>query len=126
QPERHHPGAAAWLAERGYDSTVDYLLAACQLVLDETGLLPRTDVGVLGVDDLRAVRAVAVSQGLVLRGLDRDLARQLGMVDAAGVLRIPFGVRLLIGAGESRDDRVQILRRVADSHHRHGHLQEVA
>ena len=126
QPERRQPDAAAWLARRGYDSTVDYVMAACQLVLDETGLLPRTDVGVLGIDELRAARSVAVSQGLVLRALDGDLGDQLGMVDTAGVLRIPFGVAVPIGAGESRDDRVEILRRLATSHQRHGHLQEVA
>ncbi len=57
QPERRHAEAAEWLARRGYDSTLDYLVAACQLVLDETGLLPHTDVGALTVDELRALRA---------------------------------------------------------------------
>jgi FO synthase len=125
QPERRHPEAAEWLARRGYESTVDYLVAACQLVLDETGLLPHTDVGALTVDDLRALRAVAVSQGLLLTNLDGDTTDQLRSVDAAGGLRIPFTVGLPVGAGGSRESRVEALRALADLQQRHGHLQAV-
>ncbi|MEW6475759.1 MAG: 5-amino-6-(D-ribitylamino)uracil--L-tyrosine 4-hydroxyphenyl transferase CofH [Actinomycetota bacterium] len=124
-PELRHPEAADWLARRGYDSTIDYLVAACQLVLDETGLLPRTDVGVVTADERRALRAVAPAQGLVLRGLGGDLTGQFRSIETAGALRIPFSVGLPVGAGESRDDRVETLRRLAELHQDHGHLQEV-
>ena len=109
----------------GPEGHIDYLVAACQLVLDETGLLPRTDVGVLTVDELRALRAVAVSQGLTLRNLDDDTTDQFRTIDAAGTLRIPFTVGLPVGAGESRDDRVEALRGLADAQQRSGHLQAV-
>ena len=125
QPERRHPAAADWLSRRGHASTIEYLVAACQLVLDETGLLPRTDVGVLTADELRALRAVAPAQGLVLSGFDGDRADDLASVEAAGALRIPFSVGLPVGAGESRDARVDVLRSLAEAHHHHGHLQEV-
>jgi 7,8-didemethyl-8-hydroxy-5-deazariboflavin synthase CofH subunit/7,8-didemethyl-8-hydroxy-5-deazariboflavin synthase CofG subunit len=104
---------------------IDSLVAACQLVLDETGLLPRTDVGVLSVDELRALRAVAVSQGLTLRNLGGDTTDQFRSIEAAGTLRIPFTVGLPVGAGESRDDRVEALRGLADAQQRHSHLQAV-
>jgi FO synthase len=125
QPERRHPEAAEWLDRRGYDSTVDYLVAACQLVLDETGLLPRTDVGALTADELRVLRAVAVSQGLMLTALDGDTTAQFRSIEAAGTLRIPFTVGLPVGAGESRHDRVEALRGLADAQQRSGHLQAV-
>jgi CofH subfamily radical SAM domain protein len=104
---------------------IEYLVAACSLVLDETGLLPHTEVGVLQPDELRALRAVAPSQGLVLRGLGGDHAEQLASVEAAGALHIPFSVGLPVGAGEARDDRVDLLRSLAEAHERYGHLQHV-
>ena len=79
-------------------------------MLDETGLLPHTDVGLLTADELRALRAVAPTQGLLLRGLDGDLADQINSIEAAGALRIPFSVGLPVGTGESRDARVEVLR----------------
>ncbi|HEV8625875.1 MAG TPA: 7,8-didemethyl-8-hydroxy-5-deazariboflavin synthase CofG [Acidimicrobiia bacterium] len=123
QPEREHRRAAEWLAGRGYDSTIDYLVAACSLVLDETGLLPHTEVGVLQPDELRALRAVAPSQGVVLRGLDD--ADRLATVEAAGALHIPFSAGLPVGTGEARDDRIDLLRSLAEAHERYGHLQHV-
>ena len=101
------------------------MVRACQLVLDETGLLPHTDVGLLTADELLALRAVAPTQGLLLQGLDGDVADQINSIEAAGALRIPFSVGLPVGTGESRDARVEVLRQLADAHHRHGHLQEV-
>jgi FO synthase len=125
QPEREHRHAAEWLAGRGYDSSIDYLVAACSLVLDETGLLPHTEVGVLNADELRALRAVAPSQGLVLRPLVGDHDDELASVEAAGALHIPFSVGLPVGVGEARDDRVDLLRSLAEAHERYGHLQHV-
>ncbi|HZI38516.1 MAG TPA: 5-amino-6-(D-ribitylamino)uracil--L-tyrosine 4-hydroxyphenyl transferase CofH, partial [Acidimicrobiia bacterium] len=104
---------------------MEYLVAACQLVLDETGLLPHTRVGPLSADDFAALRAVSPSQGLVLRNLAGDLAGQLASIEAAGRLRIPLSVGLPVSEGEPRADRLDVLRRIADAHDRHGHVQQV-
>jgi 7,8-didemethyl-8-hydroxy-5-deazariboflavin synthase CofH subunit/7,8-didemethyl-8-hydroxy-5-deazariboflavin synthase CofG subunit len=125
QPERSHPEAAQWLTRRGYGSTIEYLVAACQLVLDETGLLPHTRVGPIGADDLRALRAVAPSQGLTVRGPAGDPVAQLAAIETAGTLRIPLSVVLPIAGGESRGDRLDILACIAGAHDRHGHVQEL-
>jgi FO synthase len=125
QPEQSHPEAAQWLARRGYGSTIEYLVAACQLVLDETGLLPHTRVGPIGVDDLRALRAVAPSQGLTLRGPAGGLGPQLAAIEAAGTLQIPLSVGLPVEHGVSRDDRLDALQRIAAAHDHHGHVQHL-
>jgi FO synthase len=136
RPELRYPAAAEWLEANGYASTVDYLVAMCRLVLDDTGLLPHANAGALYPDELRALRAVAPSQGMMLESLVEDLdchrgspdktpARRLATLDAAGELRIPFTTGILVGIGERRADRVAALEAIADSHRRYGHVQEV-
>jgi FO synthase len=109
----------------GVRPQLDYLVGACQLVLDETGLHPHTDVGVLTADELRTLRAVTAGQGLTLRNLAGDTAEQFSSIEMAGGLRVPFTVSVPVGAGESRDERVQALCRLADMQQHHGHLQAV-
>ena len=77
-PEERYPAARAWLDEHGYTSTVDYLVAMCALVRDETGLLPHANAGALGHDDLARLRPVSASQGMMLESLDPDLACHRG------------------------------------------------
>jgi FO synthase len=124
------------LAEHGYSSTVDYLVAACRAVLEETGLLPHANAGALGLDDLLRLRAVTASQGMMIESVNPDLeahrsapdktpARRLATLESAGVARIPFTTGLLVGIGESRADRLATLEAIAASHRRHGHVQEV-
>ena len=136
RPEDRYPAAAEWLAANGYASTVDYLVAMCRLVVDETGLLPHANAGALHEDELAALRPVAPSQGMMLESLNPDLEchrgspdktpqRRLATLEAAGRLRIPFTTGILCGIGESRRDRVDALEAIADSHRRHGHVQEV-
>ncbi|MEI2698875.1 MAG: 7,8-didemethyl-8-hydroxy-5-deazariboflavin synthase CofG [Microthrixaceae bacterium] len=121
QPEQRYPVAAAWLAEHGYGSTVDYLVAMAQLVLDETGLLPHANAGALDADGLAALRKVAPSQGMMVESLVDDLechrgapdktpARRLATLELAGELGIPFTTGILVGIGESRKDRVDSAR----------------
>ncbi|MBN2622222.1 MAG: 7,8-didemethyl-8-hydroxy-5-deazariboflavin synthase, partial [Acidimicrobiales bacterium] len=74
RPEQRYPAAADWLAANGYASTVDYLVAMCRLVLDETGLLPHANAGALHEDELAQLRPVAPSQGMMLETLRSDLA----------------------------------------------------
>src|SRR5687767_3181544 len=66
RPEERYPVAREWLAEHGYASTVDYLVAMCRLVVDETGLLPHANAGALYADELAALRPVSASQGMML------------------------------------------------------------
>jgi len=135
-PEERYPAARAWLDDQGYPSTVEYLVAMCALVRDETGLLPHANAGALSSDDLARLRPVSASQGMMLESLDPDLAchrgapdktpeRRLATLDAAGRLAIPFTTGVLVGIGESRAERVRTLSAIADSHRAHGHVQEV-
>jgi FO synthase len=136
RPEERYPVAADWLAARGYDSTVHYLAEMCRLVLDETGLLPHANAGALHEDELAMLRPVAPSQGMMLETLRPDLdahrgspdktpERRLATLEAAGRLGIPFTTGILVGIGESREDRLAALEAIAESHGRWGHVQEV-
>lgn len=136
RPEERYPAAAEWLAANGYESTVDYLVAMCRLVLDETGLLPHANAGAMYADELARLRTVAPSQGMMLETLRDDLdchrgspdkapQRRLATLEAAGELGIPFTTGILVGIGEDPIDRVEALEAIAASHRRHGHVQEV-
>jgi len=136
RPELRYPAAASWLFDHGYESTVDYLVAMCRLVLEETGLLPHANAGALSASELEALRVVSASQGMMLESLDPTLdchrgspdktpERRLATLDAAGDLAIPFTTGILVGIGESRASRIEALRAIAESHGRHGHVQEV-
>jgi len=135
-PEDRYPAARAWLDDHGYSSTVDYLAAACALVLAETGLLPHANAGALPAAELGRLRPVSASQGMMLESLradlachrgapDKDPARRLATLEAAGELSIPFTTGILVGIGETRADRIEALRAIAAAHRGHGHVQEV-
>ncbi len=136
QPEDRYPQARAWLEENGYKSTVDYLAAMCRLVTEQTGLLAHANAGALAYDAFERLRKVTASQGMMLEtvatGLrchvsapDKEPQMRLKALDDAGRLQIPFTTGLLVGIGESRESRVQTLLTIAESHQRHGHIQEV-
>jgi FO synthase len=136
QPEERYPVAREWLAAHGYGSTVDYLVAMCRLVVDEVGLLPHANAGALPAAELARLRAVSPSQGMMVESLngglaahrgapDKDPARRLATLEAAGELAVPFTTGILVGIGESRQDRIDALVAIAGAHHRHGHMQEV-
>ncbi len=136
QPEDRYPVAREWLQRHGYESTVHYVAAMAELVLDETGLLPHANTGAMSSDELQLLRRVAPSQGMMIESLRDDLdchrgapdkapARRLETLDAAGRLAIPYTTGILVGIGESREDRIEALEAIAASHRRHGHVQEV-
>ncbi|HEX2849248.1 MAG TPA: 5-amino-6-(D-ribitylamino)uracil--L-tyrosine 4-hydroxyphenyl transferase CofH [Acidimicrobiales bacterium] len=136
RPEERYPAAREWLGEHGYGSTVDYLVAMCRLVIEETGLLPHANAGALHRDELARLREVSASQGMMIESLDGGLAahrgspdktpeRRLATLEAAGELAIPFTTGILCGIGETREDRLAALAAIAASHERHGHVQEV-
>ena len=108
RPELRYPVAQDWLSERGYDSTVHYLVEMCRLVRDETGLLPHANAGALFDEELAALRQVSPSQGMMLETLNEDLLchrgcpdkepqRRLATLKSAGELQIPFTTGLLVG-----------------------------
>jgi 7,8-didemethyl-8-hydroxy-5-deazariboflavin synthase CofH subunit/7,8-didemethyl-8-hydroxy-5-deazariboflavin synthase CofG subunit len=136
RPELRYPAARAWLDEHGYPSTVDYVRAAAELVLTETGLLPHANAGALHRDELELLRQVSPSQGMMIESLRSDLdchtgspdkqpLRRLATLDAAGELSVPFTTGILVGIGENREDRIHALEAIARSHALHGHVQEV-
>ncbi len=139
-PEDRYPQAAAWLAEHGYASTVEYLVAMAKLVVEETGLLPHANPGALGENELLALRRWSPSQGMMIETLadrllepggahagapDKTAARRLATLDAAGRARVPYTTGILCGIGETREERIAALVAIADSHREHGHVQEV-
>ena len=135
RPELRYDEAARWLAARGYHSTVDYVASAAQMVLESTGLLPHANAGALFHHELAQLRAVSASQGMMLEVLaevpahrlapDKEPQRRLDTLRWAGELKIPFTTGLLVGIGESRQDRVTTLEAIADAHEEFGHVQEV-
>jgi FO synthase len=136
RPELRYDVAQQWLTDHGYASTVEYLAAMCKMVVTETGLLPHANAGALTSEELAVLRTVSVSQGMMIESINPDLAchrgapdktpeRRLATLEAAGELGIPFTTGLLVGIGDSRQDRLDGLRAIAASHGRHGHVQEV-
>jgi len=136
RPEDRYPQARAWLAERGFGSTIEYLAAAAKRVLEETGLLPHANAGAISKDDLHILRRVAPSQGMMIESLnpglsahrgapDKDPERRLSTLRWAGELAIPFTTGILLGIGESRADRTVALEAIAAAHQEFGHVQEV-
>lgn len=136
KPELRYPAAASWLKDRGYASTTEYLIAACAAVLEHTSLLPHANPGALSKDELAALREVSASQGMMIESTRADLPahksapdklpqRRLATLEWAGELSIPYTTGILVGIGESRGDRIEALTKIAESHQRHGHVQEV-
>src|SRR3990170_983348 len=126
---------AARLREWGHADFTSYVSWACERAL-ERGLLPHTNLGVLSREDLRRLREVTASQGLMLESINPDLVvhqgsptkhpeRRLETIRAAGELRIPFTTGILVGIGESVAERLAALQAIAEVQAEHGHIQEV-
>lgn len=136
RPELRYPQAAKWLADNGYESTVDYVAALCSAVLAETGLLPHVNAGALTGAELDSLRPVSASQGMMVESLVEGLAAHRGAPDkapsrrvatlrAAGERAIPFTTGILVGIGEQDVDWLPALQAIAEVHQEHGHIQEV-
>ncbi len=141
RPEARWPEARDWLAERGYDSTLSYVRAMAIRVLEETGLLPHLNPGVMSWSEMSRLKPVAPSMGMMLettsrrlfetKGLahygspDKDPAVRLRVLTDAGRLSIPFTTGLLIGIGETLTERADTLHAIRKSHKEFGHVQEV-
>jgi FO synthase len=140
KPELRYRAAREELAGLGCETTVEYLARCAKLVLEETGLLPHTNPGVLTREELALLRTVSVSQGLMLetaserlsaRGMphfgspDKLPAARLETIRLAGELRIPFTTGILIGIGETRQERLDALAAIRELGERYGHVQEL-
>lgn len=152
RPEDRWPEARAWLNQHGFGSTIEYVAHIARLVTAETGLLAHANPGVMSADELRMLRPVAPSMGMMLETTsrrlfeepgqvhfgspDKDPAVRLAVIEAAGRERVPFTTGILVGIGETARDRAESLIAIRDAHeahrvdgppagHRQGHVQEV-
>jgi FO synthase len=140
KPELRYPEYREWLEERGFHSTIQYLRAMCQLVFEETGLLPHANPGVLSRAEMELLRPVNASMGMMLetasarllgpgeahyRCPDKVPKIRLAALEAAGELRVPFTTGILIGIGETLDERLDALFAIRELHEKYGHIQEV-
>ncbi len=132
-----NPVVAERLAAWGHEDFTAYVVWACERAL-ERGMLPHTNIGVLGREDLARLREVTASQGLMLESTSERLMEtvhagsptkhpqaRLATIEAAGELKIPFTSGILVGIGETEQERIESLEALANLHERYGHLQEV-
>jgi FO synthase len=132
-----NPEVAARLASYGHEDFTSYVVWTCEQALGR-GILPHTNLGVLSREDLMRLREVTASQGLMLESISERLmetvhagsptkhpARRLETIEAAGELKIPFTSGILVGIGETEEERVASLEALAEVNSRHGHIQEI-
>lgn len=139
KPEKGFSAYRRELERRGLTSTVDHLVRSCQIALDH-GMWPHTNAGILNEEDLTRLRPLNASMGLMLenssprlcekgmphhRAPDKRPAVRIAMLELAGRLKIPFTSGILIGIGETREERVQSLLVLRDLHEKYGHIQEI-
>jgi FO synthase len=140
KPELRYGAARDALAALGHATTVEYLRAMCELVLRETGLLPHINPGIMTRDEIASLRTVSASQGIMLESSSARLCEpggvhygspdkhpevRLAMLRDAGELAVPFTTGILIGIGETREERIESLLAIRDLHREYGHIQEV-
>jgi FO synthase len=141
RPEERWPEARQWLEARGYASTLDYVRACAIAVLEETGLLPHLNPGVMSWEELQRLRPVAPSMGMMLETTaerlwsekggphfgspDKEPAVRLRVLTDAGRVNIPFTTGILIGIGETFTERAESLFAIRHSARQYGHIQEV-
>jgi 7,8-didemethyl-8-hydroxy-5-deazariboflavin synthase CofG subunit len=140
QPEKIFPEAREFLSRQGYSRTLDYLAAMCELVLEKTGLLPHANPGVMDRAALVRLKDSNASVGLMLENVSPRLMRdglphakapdkvpalRLRTMEEAGKLAIAFTTGILIGIGETMEERVDSLFAIRTLHEKYGHVQEV-
>ena len=141
RPEDRWPEAREWLDEQGYDSTLAYVRAMAVRVLEETGLLPHLNPGVMSWEEMNRLKPVSPSMGMMLettsrrlfetKGLahfgspDKDPAVRLQVLEDAGRLSIPFTTGLLVGIGETLTERAETIFALRETSRRYGAVQEV-
>src|SRR6201995_2181402 len=136
KPELRYRAAREALAELGHESTISYLRAMCALVMKETSLLPHVNPGVMTREEIAGLREVSASQGIMLESTierlcapggvhygspDKLPAVRLETLRLAGELAVPFTTGILIGIGETREERLDALVAIRDLHRQYGH-----
>lgn len=140
RPEDRWPAARDWLDAHGFEDTLAYVRAMAIRVLEETGLLPHLNPGVMSWQEMQRLKPVAPSMGMMLETASERLAQpggphfgspdkapevRLRVLEDAGRLSIPFTTGILLGIGETSQERADSLLRIRAAHRRHGHVQEV-
>ncbi|MBA0128126.1 bifunctional FO biosynthesis protein CofGH [Haloechinothrix sp. YIM 98757] len=141
RPEDRWPQAREWLAARGYDSTLDYVRACAIAVLEETGLLPHLNPGVMSWEELQRLKPVSPSMGMMLETTaerlwsqkgqphygspDKEPAVRLRVLDDAGRVGVPFTTGILVGIGETHTERAESLLAIRQRARQYRHIQEV-
>jgi len=140
KPEDKYPDHRRWLERRGYSTTLEYLRDMCELVHKETGLLPHANPGVMTRNDIAALREVNASMGIMVENISARLLRpgephhrcpdklpkrRLATLEYAGQMKVAFTTGILIGIGETLEERVDSLFAIKEIHQRYGHIQEV-
>ena len=140
RPELRWSAAREALDHLGYETTLSYLAAMAGLVIQETGLLPHLNPGIMGEEEVAMLRPVSASQGVMMEILSERLCEKggphhgcpdkaplirLATLAAAGAQHVPFTTGLLVGIGETAEERVQTLLAIRSVHERHGHVQEI-
>ena len=140
RPEDRYEVAREWLEERGYGSTLDYVRAVAVRVIEETGLLPHLNPGVMSYEEIARLKHVAASMGLMLETSSNRLSEKGGphsgspdkvpsvrlrTIEDAGRLAVPFTTGILVGIGETPHERAESLFEIRELHRRYRHVQEV-
>lgn len=140
KPELRYQKARDELARLGHENMIDYLAEVCELVLSETSLLPHVNAGTLSEADVRKLKPVSVSMGMMLENVSRRLTgpgeahyacpdkvpvQRLRTLERTGREGVPFTTGILIGIGETWAERVESLMTINEMHQRYGHIQEV-
>ena len=140
KPELQYKIARDGLAMLGHETTLSYLAEVAELVVKETGLLPHLNPGLMNLEDLKCLRRCSVSMGIMLETISNRLskkggphygstdkipARRIETIRLAGEVAIPFTSGILIGIGETRQERVESLLALRNLHHQYGHIQEI-
>ncbi len=140
RPEDRWPQARDFLASQGHDTTIGYVAAMSELIVDGTGLFPHANPGCMTEAEMAALRPTNVSMGMMLENIsprlmepgmphhncpDKDPALRMAVIEAAGALRIPFTTGILVGIGETGAEIVDSLLALAEVQSRLGHIQEV-
>jgi 7,8-didemethyl-8-hydroxy-5-deazariboflavin synthase CofG subunit len=140
RPELRYQEYRTWLEDRGYGSTIDYLAAMCKLVFEQTGLLPHANPGTMSLAEIEKLRPFSPSMGMMQESVSMRLLRpgqahhacpdkvpaaRLSTLEAAGEAGVPFTTGILIGIGETPEERLDALFAIRAIHRRFGHIQEI-
>src|SRR2546423_1822390 len=140
RPEDRYPAAREWLAARGYATTLEYVRAVAIRVIEETGLLPHLNPGVMSWEDMARLKHVSASMGIMLEtssdrlfqkggphfgSPDKAPAVRLRTIEDAGRLAVPFTTGILVGIGETLRERAESLLAIRSLHLKYRHVQEI-